>query len=548
MVRHKHNTRDKQALKRFRARRARPQNASNIPSSHQTTIATVVRHMRHSMDPNQQPYKMEYDKYDYPHELWLLLPGWEIALKIGTFVPVIVFGTIGNWVLLVIIARNRALQTPTNLLLANMSAADFLMLVICPVLFMFNDFYQNFQLGRIGCGAEGFLEGAFLVTGVLNLCAVSYDRLTAIVLPTKTRITLRVAKILMVFTWLAGAAFATPLAVFRFYRVSVGSLSLPLSVHHLCFASQERQWRNYLETYCSENPNILPTYWHILIGTIVWLPLVVMVACYSAILWKLERYEAQVLRREHPICVSYKTRVAKTLFVVVLTFVVLRVPFTVMVFARHNMLKGETMNINQVEGSFSVLWYTAHYLIFLHAAVNPLIYGLTNANFRRAYAHTALWFGGARRMREAEALRKKAAGNQKAAHQQPHERMEPNRQDRNGVQTQKPTVARLFEKLQPRAPCASNERQRQAVNGADGPAAAASCNEADAAAAVATSTPVGVGRGWTWLNTAARLRGMSPTTTFMGSPMTSKATMVTNVKFTASVERADADVEAADTK
>lgn len=162
---------------------------------------------------------MEYEKYDFPHELWMVVPSWEIAVKVGTFVPVIALGTIGNWVLLCIIARNRSLQTPTNLLLANMSAADFLMLCICPVLFMFNNFYQNFRLGAIGCGAEGFLEGAFLVTGVLNLCAVSYDRLTAIVLPTQTRITLRAARILMVFTWLAGAAFATPLAVFRFYRV-----------------------------------------------------------------------------------------------------------------------------------------------------------------------------------------------------------------------------------------------------------------------------------------------------------------------------------------
>lgn len=166
---------------------------------------------------------MKYEDWDFPRELWYRLPDWEIGVKVATFVPVIALGVCGNWLLLVIIARNRALQTPTNLLLANMSAADLLTVLVCPVLFMFNNFYQDFRLGEPGCLMEGFLEGALLVTSVLNLCAVSYDRLTAIVLPRETRITVCGAKAVMGGTWLVGAAFATPLAIFRFYRVSGGN-------------------------------------------------------------------------------------------------------------------------------------------------------------------------------------------------------------------------------------------------------------------------------------------------------------------------------------
>lgn len=162
---------------------------------------------------------VDYSQYDFPNEIWFSLPEWEIAVKIAAFVPILVVGLLGNALMVTIIVRNRALQTPTNLLLANMSAADFLTLAICPVLFMFNNFYQEFQLGKFGCLAEGFLEGAFLVTAVFNLCAVSYDRLTAIVLPTETRLTVRGAKIVMVLTWVTGGVFATPLAIFRFYKV-----------------------------------------------------------------------------------------------------------------------------------------------------------------------------------------------------------------------------------------------------------------------------------------------------------------------------------------
>lgn len=102
---------------------------------------------------------MDYSQYDFPSVMWCSLPDWEIAVKIVAFVPILVVGLLGNALMVTIIVRNRALQTPTNLLLANMSAADFLTLAICPVLFMYNNFYQEFRLGNVGCLAEGFLEG-----------------------------------------------------------------------------------------------------------------------------------------------------------------------------------------------------------------------------------------------------------------------------------------------------------------------------------------------------------------------------------------------------
>lgn len=127
-------------------------------------------------------------------------------------------------------------------------------------------------------------------------------------------------------------------------------------------------------------------YWHVLISAIVWFPLGIMVICYSAIFLKLDRYEAKVLRRENPISVSYKTKVAKMMFAVVIVFVIFRVPFTTLIFIRNEMLKDT--KVNQVQGAFSNLWYWSHYLMFCNAAINPIIYGLTNDNFRKAFRKT----------------------------------------------------------------------------------------------------------------------------------------------------------------
>lgn len=253
-----------------------------------------------------------------------MLPQWEVTLKACAFVPVILFGIFGNIILLIIISKNRSLRTPTNLLIANMAVADLATVLICPVVFMFHDFYQNYQLGAFGCKSEGFLQASLLVTGVLNLCAVSYDRLTAIVLPQEKRVTIKGAKKIMLSTWIMGCAISSPLLIYRTYK--------------------ERVWKDFLECYCSENTSILPMYWHVLISALVWFPLAVMVICYSAIFWKLDRYEQKVLKREHPISVSYKTKVAKMLFIVLITFVILRMPFTCLVFIRNQMIKESVMN------------------------------------------------------------------------------------------------------------------------------------------------------------------------------------------------------------
>lgn len=76
------------------------------------------------------------------------------------------------------------------------------------------------------------------------------------------------------------------------------------------------------------------------------------------------------------------------LFIVVIIFIILHIPFTALIFIRNQLLKSLVMD--QIDGWFYILWYTSHYLLYLNAAVNPIIYGLTNDNFRRAYHQTPL--------------------------------------------------------------------------------------------------------------------------------------------------------------
>lgn len=111
--------------------------------------------------------------------------------------------------------------------------------------------------------------------------------------------------------WILGFVAALPLAIYRNFK--------------------ERDWSNFHETFCSEDKHVMPLYWDYIIILLVWLPLSVMMVTYSTILCKLDRYERKAMNREHPMVVRYKSRVAKTLFIVLITFIIVRIPFTVMI-------------------------------------------------------------------------------------------------------------------------------------------------------------------------------------------------------------------------
>lgn len=263
--------------------------------------------------------QVDFSCFDFPGEIWNILSWKEIAVRTFIIWPIGIFGIIGNCLLLHVIHGNRSLRTPTNYLIFNMAVTELIVLMFCPGLFVFHEIFQSYKLGEIGCRAEGTLEVALLITSVITLCFISYDRLTAIAFPMESRLNFKTTKIVIIGSWVAGFIIASPLAIFRDYK--------------------ERQWKDFLEAFCTEDLKILPLYWHILVIALVWLPMAVLVSCYSVIFWKLDQYEKLRKKRDNPLQISYKRKFAVTLFIVVVSFVLLRLPFTTLVFIRYIMLQ-----------------------------------------------------------------------------------------------------------------------------------------------------------------------------------------------------------------
>ncbi|KAJ8979335.1 hypothetical protein NQ317_006949 [Molorchus minor] len=247
---------------------------------------------------------MSYDDIDWSsidtsntsfiNSIWISKEASEMILKTSLFLPVVILGLIGNILVIYILVKNLHIRTPTNLLIGNMAVADLLSLLIHPWVALTYDFFQNYQLGQVGCQGEAAVECAILIASVISMSAITYDRLTAIVLPKETRLNRNGAKIAMVVTWIVGMLLSVPLVLYRTYK--------------------ERQWLNFLEKYCTENFD-----------------------CNKHLL--LNRYEKMLVQKlqHHP--ASYKKRAAKMMFIIIVTFMICRLPFTALIIYRHQLIK-----------------------------------------------------------------------------------------------------------------------------------------------------------------------------------------------------------------
>ncbi|XP_018326480.1 substance-K receptor [Agrilus planipennis] len=317
--------------------------------------------------------RVDTSNITFINDIWIIVSTDQVIIKTSAVFPVVLWGIFGNILLLYAIVTRPNMRTPTCLLIGNMALADLIFSTFFPAVFLVYDFFQNYQLGNFGCKVEGAFECTVLLASVMSLLTISYDRLTVIVLPEETRLTPKTTNILLALSWIFGLILASPLFVFREYR--------------------ERQWKNFLEKYCTEDTVALNIYWHVIITMLVWLPLLIMLICYISIYVKLHRYQ---MKSQSLHAIKYKKTAAKMICFVVVTFMICRTPFTALIFYRNYLLKQRTLSgsssvQNQASGTFYVMWFTSKYLICLNAAINPIIYGLMNDKFKKALKETFLF-------------------------------------------------------------------------------------------------------------------------------------------------------------
>ncbi|XP_050925730.1 melanopsin-like [Lates calcarifer] len=94
-----------------------------------------------------------------------------------------VTGMLGNALVIYVFCRSRTLRSPSNLLVVNLAAADFLMSLTQSPVFFVASLHRRWVFGEVACELYAFCGALFGITSMMTLTAIAVDRCLAITRP-----------------------------------------------------------------------------------------------------------------------------------------------------------------------------------------------------------------------------------------------------------------------------------------------------------------------------------------------------------------------------
>ncbi|NXH17938.1 DRD2 protein, partial [Bucco capensis] len=133
------------------------------------------------------------------------------AMLLTLLIFVIVFG---NVLVCMAVSREKALQTTTNYLIVSLAVADLLVATLVMPWVVYLEVVGEWRFSRIHCDIFVTLDVMMCTASILNLCAISIDRYTAVAMPmlyntrysSKRRVTFMIAVV-----WVLSFAISCPL-------------------------------------------------------------------------------------------------------------------------------------------------------------------------------------------------------------------------------------------------------------------------------------------------------------------------------------------------
>ncbi|KAM4703419.1 D(2) dopamine receptor [Rhinophrynus dorsalis] len=133
------------------------------------------------------------------------------AMLFTLLIFVIVFG---NVLVCMAVSREKALQTTTNYLIVSLAVADLLVATLVMPWMVYLEVVGEWRFSRIHCDIFVTLDVMMCTASILNLCAISIDRYTAVAMPmlyntrysSKRRVTVMISVV-----WVLSFAISCPL-------------------------------------------------------------------------------------------------------------------------------------------------------------------------------------------------------------------------------------------------------------------------------------------------------------------------------------------------
>nr|KAG5714348.1 hypothetical protein BaRGS_018565 [Batillaria attramentaria] len=301
-----------------------------------------------------------------------------VALVIS-YCVVIILGVLGNMLVVIVMCRRADLRTQRNFYILNLSICDVLMCSVCLPLSLVKYTLKRWVLGAAMCRIVAALSTVDVFVSTFTIVAIAADRYRSIVHANRSHSNPVNVLYRLIIIWCVSIGLAGPL--FIFHELSTDVI-YEKSVFHMC-----------IEAWPSELFQRVYTTFVALIQYLT--PTIVISVLHARICSFLRRRihesptsESQVRRNQREMKRHRKNLALLTAIAV--SFSVTWLPLTIL------NITADWTHDHTLFGLFSEMWfYLAHAICLLLAmsssAINPLLYGWLNHNFRNAFLEVLCW-------------------------------------------------------------------------------------------------------------------------------------------------------------
>ncbi|XP_071770567.1 neuropeptide Y receptor type 2 [Centroberyx gerrardi] len=288
------------------------------------------------------------------------LVGVQVVLILA-YSTIILFGVIGNSLVIYVVYKFKNLRTVTNFFIVNLAVADLLVNTLCLPFTLIYTLYGEWKFGQVLCFTLPCAQGMAVHVSTITLNIIALDRHRSIVYHLETKMSKYMCAAVIVVTWAVSALLASPLAIFREY----GTFDLsPDESIQVC----TEKWPG-----SSTNGSI---YSISMLLLQYGLPLAINSFAYIRIWSKLKNQMSPGVRNDRH---RRRKKTTKMLVTVVVVFAVSWLPFHAFQLAVD--IDSSVLDMKD----FKLLFTAFHVVAMCSTFVNPILYGWMNNNYRTAF-------------------------------------------------------------------------------------------------------------------------------------------------------------------
>ncbi|XP_041642210.1 neuropeptide Y receptor type 2 [Cheilinus undulatus] len=288
------------------------------------------------------------------------LVGVQVVLILA-YSMIILFGVIGNSLVIYVVYKFKNLRTVTNFFIVNLAVADLLVNTLCLPFTLVQTLYGEWKFGQVLCYMLPCAQGIAVHVSTITLNVIALDRHRSIVYHMETKMSKDMCALVIAITWAVSALLASPLAIFRDY----GTIDL----------SSDKSIQICAEKWPGSSMN--GSIYSIAALLIQYgLPLVVTSVAYIRIWSKLKTHMICGGRNDRN---QRRKKTTKMLLMMVVVFAVSWLPFHAFQLAIDIDSKVLYMK------DFNLLYTVFHIMAMCSTFINPILYGWMNNNYRTAF-------------------------------------------------------------------------------------------------------------------------------------------------------------------